>query len=164
MELERLAITDELTGIANRRHGIELIEKVLLDSDRYGDSVSFYLFDIDHFKQVNDNFGHLCGDDALVAVTDATARVLRKNDIVCRYGGEEFLVCLPRTALKGAVLVADRIKEEINTTLIDCIGKALTVSGGVIERKPKESLKEIIRRTDELMYKAKNSGRDQNVY
>lgn len=135
-ELERLAITDYLTGIANRRYGIELIEKVLLDSDRYGDDVSFYLFDIDYFKQVNDNFGHLCGDDALVAVTKVASDALRKNDIICRYGGEEFLICLPRTKLKDAVFVADRIKKAINSTIIECTGKALTVSGGIIERKP----------------------------
>ena len=117
------------------------------------------MFDIDHFKLVNDQFGHLVGDDVLRKLTELVIEDKRSNDIVCRYGGEEFFLLLPDTDLEGAVKVAKRLHKIIKRLTIPKVGN-ITVSIGVVEHQMDESIDQVVKRVDDLMYEAKQAGRD----
>jgi diguanylate cyclase (GGDEF)-like protein len=108
------SVRDGLTGCNNRTHALEVIDTELRRARRSQTPVSLIMFDIDHFKDVNDRFGHLCGDAVLAAVGVKMRQVLRGSDIKCRFGGEEFLVMLPETPLEGAKRVADTLRRELS--------------------------------------------------
>jgi diguanylate cyclase (GGDEF)-like protein len=157
---ERLAITDRLTGLANRRGAEQVARREIVRVRRFAAPLSFAIFDIDHFKQVNDVHGHAVGDQVLIKIAKTIAGQLRETDLAARWGGEEFLVVLPNTPLDGAQGCADRIRRAV-AALAMPTGGTVTVSGGVAQLQPAESLDEVIARADAQLYKAKAGGRNR---
>ena len=165
--LRLLSITDSLTGIFNRRHFIEESEREIARARRYALSSGLLLLDIDHFKRINDTYGHTIGDDALKAFAAACQKALRTNDILGRLGGEEFAVFLPQTDADGAALVAERIRgavEEIAVPLDGGGAVRFTVSVGVAAAANGEQpVDTLLSRADEALYQAKAAGRNRVV-
>jgi diguanylate cyclase (GGDEF)-like protein/PAS domain S-box-containing protein len=163
-DLHRLATTDPLTGAANRRQFMAAATQEVERSLRYGNGLSMIMLDVDHFKRINDEFGHSVGDEALVAVVNACRATLREVDVVGRMGGEEFAVLLPETALTGALEVAERLRRAIAAARPRQApaGLVLTASLGVAQRTTGETLvDQILGRADRALYAAKNEGRDR---
>lgn len=162
--LEKWATTDPLTGLFNRRHFFELAAREFNRTQRQQSPLSFILLDIDHFKQVNDIHGHLVGDTALVTLADLLRSHLRKVDFCCRFGGEEFVLCLPDTPKQGALEVAERIREALMPVQIptDTGTLSITISLGIAENNNDQSVESILRQADEALYKAKENGRNQS--
>ena len=163
-ELQRLATTDTLTGILNRRQFFILAEQEVERSRRYGRTLALLLYDIDHFKQVNDTFGHQAGDIVLRELAKLVHEQLRRNDIEGRVGGEEFAVLLPETTISEAVVLAERIRGIIENFAIN-IGETslhITASFGVTAVKENDvALDSIYKRADSALYEAKNTGRNR---
>jgi diguanylate cyclase (GGDEF)-like protein len=166
VELETLATTDSLTGISNRRHLLTLAEREFQRAQRYRHPFSILMLDIDHFKSINDTYGHATGDEALKLMADVTRNALRQVDIFGRFGGEEFVVFLPETPLPDAVTVADRIREAIASVSVamDDAAIRMTVSIGVATYQTEEpNLDTLLMRADKALYEAKQRGRDRVV-
>ncbi len=162
-EVREHSLRDGLTGCVNRTHAVEVIETELHRARRSKLPVSLVMFDIDHFKEINDRHGHLCGDAVLVAVGAKMREMLRGSDLKCRYGGEEFLVLLPETPIEGAKHVADTLRQELSDMPVRWNGGTLniTASFGVTMALPSEiDTKAIIGRADLAMYCAKEQGRN----
>jgi len=159
-QLRQLATTDLLTGLLNRRAAIETIETELSRSRRRGDPISLAILDIDHFKKINDEFGHDAGDRALSLVSSALRDTVRSGDIVARWGGEEFLICFPDTVLNGAEEVCERCRSAIAQTRF-APHRRVTASFGLVQVRPQERLSDVITRADGLLYLAKAKGRDR---
>jgi diguanylate cyclase (GGDEF)-like protein len=162
--VQQLAITDELTRLYNRRHFFELANQEFNRSQRYEKELAAMIIDIDHFKQFNDQYGHLVGDQVLRAVSQMLRDNLREVDILGRYGGEEFSVLLPSTNMAAAVLAAKRLHKHVAEVPVPTDAGPLSVkfSIGVSAMTGKEdSLQELINRADKAMYVAKNSGRNK---
>jgi diguanylate cyclase (GGDEF)-like protein/PAS domain S-box-containing protein len=163
---KKLARTDMLTGVNNRRNLYELIACEFEISARYHQPLSLMMFDLDHFKKVNDTFGHIVGDQILARVTKAACAELRSADSIGRYGGEEFIILLPMTTAQQAYSLAERIRENAAKIRVSTpIGEAsVTISIGIVEMKhgigPDKSVDDLIRRADQAMYAAKQSGRN----
>ncbi len=164
--LEQIAITDALTGAYNRRY----FEQVLLQeqrlSDRYGSEFSIVMFDIDHFKQINDSYGHDAGDAVLNQLAERTRQTLRNCDYLFRYGGEEFVLLLPRTGLSGGQLLAERLREVIAGHAFEHLQQSLpdiTISLGVATWKEQRDEKgdQLLRHADQALYHSKESGRNR---
>ena len=164
-ELQLLASTDELTGILNRRRILEVAAEECRRNARYPELLCLAMFDIDHFKSVNDRFGHTVGDKVLRLVADAAGAQLREQDRMGRYGGEEFLIVLPQTGLDGATSVTERVCTAIEALDVDLGGAraSLSVSAGVGDVAPGETVDDVLRRVDAAMYRAKAAGRNQVV-
>jgi diguanylate cyclase (GGDEF)-like protein/PAS domain S-box-containing protein len=163
---KQLAHTDVLTGINNRRYLYELAEREFEMSTRYQQPLSLMLFDIDHFKEVNDTFGHAVGDHILQRVTQVACDELRSTDIIGRYGGEEFVVILPMTKAQQAYSLAERIRSGVEAMFVPTEkgDAAVTLSIGIIEMvkgAQNGSAESLIRRADEAMYSAKQAGRNR---
>jgi diguanylate cyclase (GGDEF)-like protein/PAS domain S-box-containing protein len=156
-QLHELATMDALTGVANRRRFFEIAEDEVLRADRYGGPLSLAMIDADHFKAINDRLGHAEGDAALQFIAKVLREGLRRSDTVGRYGGEEFCVLLPATALESALEVIDELRLGI------ALGGRVTVSAGVIERKEGEALASMLKRADDALYKAKAEGRNRVI-
>jgi diguanylate cyclase (GGDEF)-like protein len=164
VELERLATTDSLTGLANRRRLFDCLEQEVYRAQRYGTALSLVMFDIDHFKRINDSWGHATGDWVLCRIARETHQLLRKTDQAGRYGGEEFVVLLPETDLSEALLLAQRLSRRISDTVITPEHDApmpVTVSVGVAALAPDETGEELIHRADQALYRAKQNGRNR---
>ncbi len=163
-QMERQAVTDQLTGLYNRRAFADLAGKEVGRARRYRRPLALILFDIDHFKTVNDSHGHLIGDHVLRVLTELVTRTTRSTDIVCRYGGEEFIVLMPEAGRDEALAMAERLREEISrlTVVTDAGTLSLTVSLGVAELDTAgdEDLDGLINRADRAMYRAKAAGRN----
>jgi len=157
---QRLAVTDALTGLSNRRGIDQHMRREVARVLRHGYGLSFALLDIDHFKNVNDRFGHGVGDEVLRRVAEAMGRTLRASDLAARWGGEEFLVVLTDTRLDGARMCAERIRAAIEALTVPRVGH-VTISAGVAELTPGEDLSVALLRADEMLYKAKGSGRNR---
>ncbi len=165
VELERRAHFDALTGLANRHHFIQRAGDELSRIKRFGGDVSLIMFDIDHFKQFNDTYGHSVGDRVLTCVAKITVDIMREIDVVGRFGGEEFVILLPKTKLQSAVIVAERLRTAIEAggvlledshTLLSVtasMGVATQIGGGEFE--------DLLKRVDTAMYAAKAKGRNQ---
>lgn len=166
-ELEKLATTDPLTGLANRRLFMDTATAEILRAGRYGTGLSLVMLDIDHFKLVNDTYGHDAGDEAIKAVSDIlAAKARQKLDLPSRLGGEEFATLLPSTGINEAYIFAERVRKAIEGTSIRHKDKEfqLTVSLGVAEFSEDEglcSLDDLMAASDQALYKAKQSGRNR---
>jgi diguanylate cyclase (GGDEF)-like protein len=160
-EVQRLATTDALTGIANRRHFLDRAETAFATD---GSHIAVLMIDVDHFKSINDTRGHLAGDDALVDISRRLqACVPPDRGVVGRYGGEEFAVVLYATQLSEALAVAQRIREQVRSQAFETRNGPLrvTVSVGVAMAGESRSLSEVLTRADDRLYEAKHAGRDQ---
>jgi diguanylate cyclase (GGDEF)-like protein len=162
-EVKDNSVKDALTGCFTRAHALDVIDAELRRARRSQTPVSVIMFDLDHFKEVNDRYGHLCGDAVLNAIGKRMREVLRGSDLKCRYGGEEFLVLLPETALHGARRVAETLRREIAERPIPWSGEGLTVTAsfGLAQTMPGEvNVQAVISRADQALYRAKDDGRN----
>lgn len=162
--LERLATTDELTGLWNRRHFLVTAERAFDTARRYQRPLCVVLFDLDHFKAINDQYGHHVGDAVLVRVGEVCRQELREVDVAARYGGEEFVILLPETGLADACAAVERLRCALAATAIEMHGRThrFTVSAGVAERQDgDETIDAMLHRADEELYAAKAAGRDR---
>jgi len=164
-QLRELATRDPLTDCINRRHFLEIAAKELERADRYGNSVTIAMLDADHFKDVNDRYGHATGDRVLRTIADRCRSALRKTDVFGRFGGEEFVVLFVETGLAEAQRVAERllvrVAEPMNSK--DGVPVPITISAGVVERRPGETLDSMLKVADEALYQAKREGRNRVV-
>ena len=163
-KLERLATFDSLTGLYNRRAILGKLHELINLANRYKEDFSLSMLDIDHFKRVNDRYGHLTGDEVLEKIATLIRRNIRDTDIVGRYGGEEFIIILPKTNLSSAWVVAERLRTIIEKTeMKDSAGNvfAITVSQGLAGWERDEDATSLISRADEALYKAKEKGRNR---
>ncbi|HUA53450.1 MAG TPA: GGDEF domain-containing protein [Candidatus Sulfotelmatobacter sp.] len=161
--LKRLATTDPLTGALNRRHYMELMGREQRRAERYAAVYSILMVDIDHFKRVNDTYGHQVGDQAIQAMSQACVKALRPTDLLARYGGEEFIITLTHTDQQGAAKVAERLRESVQQIELQTEQGVLkfTISVGVSTYFKRSLLDEIINRADQALYQAKTSGRNR---
>ncbi len=165
-ELRHLATTDPLTGASNRRHFIDHASRELKRSCRYGIPLAALLIDIDHFKKVNDTYGHDVGDEVLKKLVECCLRELRETDIFGRFGGEEFAALLIQTDQDGALQVCERLKERLGklTFHTDQGAFGITVSVGLSMLSVDEpSIDSLLKRADDALYRAKNSGRNKVI-
>jgi diguanylate cyclase (GGDEF)-like protein/PAS domain S-box-containing protein len=165
---QHLAHTDGLTGVNNRRYLFELAGHEFDVAMRYQQPLSVIMFDLDHFKQINDTFGHSIGDQMLKDVIRTAHTQLRDVDLIGRYGGEEFVVILPVTSAQQAFLLAERIRSNVATLRVETKKSpaAVTLSIGIAEiiHAPQDvSVENVIHRADEAMYAAKKAGRNRTV-
>jgi diguanylate cyclase (GGDEF)-like protein len=157
---ERLAVTDRLTGLSNRRGAETVVRRELLRAQRYGLSLTVALFDIDHFKKINDTHGHGVGDHVLRQVARGIAGQVRESDLAARWGGEEFLVLLPSTGLEAGRICAERIRKTIAKMTLPT-GEPITISGGVAQLQDNETMTDVLARADARLYEAKHAGRNR---
>lgn len=165
-KVERLSITDGLTGLFNRRFLSERLEDEFSKALRYEAPLSILIMDVDFFKRVNDAFGHLVGDNALITVAKILSQSVRDTDLVGRYGGEEFMVLLPHTDIEKALTVAEKIRLAVSKTSVPGMGEQrLTISIGAagFPDMRVSSMQELVRKADEVLYRAKEGGRNQVV-
>ena len=162
-ELAKLAHTDPLTGLMNRRHFRLLADQEFSRAARTRQQLFMMMLDIDHFKRVNDTHGHDVGDQALIAIADVLRNGIRDMDILARWGGEEFLVLLPETDLASAMLIAERIRDQVSQIKLPKIPEGLTISIGLCEAAPNKELKTVIHLADQALYQAKATGRNRTV-
>ncbi len=161
-QLKMLAANDVLTGLFNRRYILERIEEKLPEVRRYQLDCCFVLLDIDHFKDVNDNYGHVAGDEVLKAVSQLLSNGVRQGDIVARYGGEEFLLFLPMTDLEAAQILVERLRLalEKHEHVVDNESLKVTASFGIAQHEIHDSADRTIARADKALYEAKEAGRN----
>jgi diguanylate cyclase (GGDEF)-like protein len=158
--IESIAITDDLTGIFNRRHILSRFAEEFEKVKRLKTNLSCILADIDQFKSVNDTHGHLAGDEVLKEISRRIRNTIRAYDILGRYGGEEFLILLPNSDLEDAKNLAERIRVHVKDSPI--ISSKITISLGVTAMQAQDqTIDDIIKRADERLYRAKKSGRDR---
>jgi len=165
--MKELAIIDELTGIYNRRFFYIAANKEINRSIRYKKDLSFVLIDIDHYKEVNDHYGHLAGDKVLQRITQVIQKELRTSDVFARYGGEEFLILLSDTSGNAAFEVAERIRKKVEALRVNYDEEeiSVTISLGVTRlTKDRSSLHEIMAVVDQALYSAKQKGRNRVDY
>lgn len=162
-EVKNLAVRDQLTGCFSRRHFFESLDSESKQAVRYGTPLSVMMFDADDFKLVNDQWGHVTGDWVLKELAGAASRCLRNTDILCRYGGEEFIVLMPSTGLDETCIVAERVRQSIEELTFDGNGITATVSIGctVFCEADYENPDNMIMRVDKAMYESKESGKNR---
>ena len=162
-QADEVSHTDALTYLPNRRQIMNNLQKEVHRAERYKIPLSISMMDIDHFKNINDTFGHTVGDQVLLQLANMLRDGIRESDMVGRYGGEEFLIVLPNTELKMAAELAARLCKTIREKDIEIVGKAhITVSIGVAEYKHgEETWQKLLSRADIALYAAKNAGRDR---
>lgn len=160
-KLSTMAYTDSLTKIYNRLHFAHFLDSEIDKVKRYGGKFSIIFFDLDHFKDVNDNFGHLVGDEVLEQITEIVSNANRSADIFARYGGEEFIILTPETDLSGAFIHAERLRNEIEKHDFNSVGR-VTSSFGVTEfNSEKDDVEKLLERADKALYLAKENGRNR---
>jgi diguanylate cyclase (GGDEF)-like protein len=147
--------TDPLTGVANRRALEETLNSQFAMKQRYNSSFTMAIFDIDHFKKVNDEQGHIQGDTVLQKFTHLLDDSARETDTVARYGGEEFVVVMPQTDIEGAAIFADRIRSRVEENM------GITISGGVTVVLSGDTIETLLSRADDALYSAKAAGRNR---
>lgn len=163
-KLMQMAITDELTGLANRRYFMDRLNSEYDRTKRYESKFSLLMIDIDHFKKINDNYGHKAGDLVLIETALKMKKSLRTSDIIGRVGGEEFSVLLPETEIKAALHIAERIRARVSESVVifDSEELSVTVSIGATQSSPGDlTIDDIFIRADTAMYNAKNEGRNR---
>lgn len=166
-QMQQLAALDALTGIYNRRFGYNRLQEEFSRAIRSSSSLSLIMFDIDHFKSINDTYGHMVGDKLIVSITKNVNSVIREGDVMIRYGGEEFLCVLPGASQQDAQFVAERIRIIVRDTVLKNDEQAIqaTVSLGTVTypQKDVKDIQQLIKLADEAMYNAKKSGRNRVV-
>ncbi|MEH6508373.1 diguanylate cyclase [Halopseudomonas aestusnigri] len=163
-KLQELALRDGLTGLLNRRYWESCLEREFARHQRYDSPVSLVIFDIDHFKRVNDTYGHQTGDEVIRSVAEITSRLARETDFAGRYGGEEFVVLLPGTHLDGAAQFAERLRQAVEQQVLDYQGSPLsyTISLGVATISDDMANYQILlERADKALYASKEQGRNR---
>ena len=164
IELIRMATTDPLTGIHNRKKFMDSANHEFLRFQRYNHQFALLMIDVDHFKMINDTYGHQIGDKVLQAMTQNSRRMLRKTDIFGRVGGEEFAVVLPETDFENAISIAERLRTIHEKTKMEINGSVINVTisiGCALSNERDTSLDMMINRADQALYKAKGSGRNR---
>jgi diguanylate cyclase (GGDEF)-like protein len=163
-EIYRLTTVDGLTQVFNRRYFEETVEREISRCHRYGRQLSLVMVDIDHFKQINDNYGHLAGDHVLKHVASAIKTRVRREDILARWGGEEFALLLPEVDVKGAVLLAEKVRKLIERQKFEFDKQEIpvTISAGVAGlATPSYEVSDLVRAADTRLYSAKSEGRNR---
>lgn len=163
-KLSKLAVTDPLTGINNRRNFFNLAKKEFSRFKRYSSKISLLMLDIDNFKAINDTYGHLAGDIVLKELVKKIKEILRESDIPCRFGGEEFAILLIESGKNESFNVAERIRHDIAMSNIKWQNQIVkfTVSIGLtLIKKSDENLDDIIHRADKALYRAKGKGKNR---
>lgn len=164
--VNELAMQDTLTGLSNRRHFMPAAQRELELASRHQQALALLILDVDHFKNINDAFGHLAGDDVLMEISARCQGALRATDLLARWGGEEFIMLLPNTPLAQACQLAERVRETIVATPhLMPNGQVVRVTAslgaaGIAPGQPM-TLDELIKRADEALYRAKSDGRDR---
>jgi diguanylate cyclase (GGDEF)-like protein len=161
-ELHELASTDVLTGLQSRRHFFETAEREFYLARRHGRALSAMMIDIDHFKTVNDSYGHATGDAALELLAGACREGLRTTDLIGRYGGDELIALLPESDVDDALTAAGRIRAAVDGAVLDVDGypMKITISVGVATAEGAADLTQLLRRADRALYEAKQAGRN----
>jgi len=163
-DLENIAAQDALTGVQSRRLILQMLDKLLASVSRQGMPLAILMVDIDHFKQVNDQYGHLAGDEVLVSVVRALERNIRKDAFIGRYGGEEFLILLPDTDVQQLEMIAERLRQLVERTRYDYRGQIIQVTisiGAMVVTKDNVSeCEDPLLLADKALYTAKKQGRD----
>ena len=166
-EIYRMTIVDGLTGAYNKRYFLEFLERELARSHRHKQPLTLVMFDIDHFKRINDDIGHLAGDDVLKELCGRVKPRIRREDLVARYGGEEFAAILTVTGLEGGVRFAEQVRRIVGEEPFSFENRAIpvTISLGVsaVLDEPELDVSTLIKRADENLYEAKRRGRNQVV-
>jgi two-component system cell cycle response regulator len=162
-EIYRMTIVDGLTQIHNKRYLFEALERELIRARRHSRALSVIMFDIDFFKRINDECGHLAGDYVLRELSEVVQERIRRDEVFARYGGEEFVIMLPETELEGAVTLAETLREKVSEHRFVFQGETIsvTVSLGCASVEPDDTATALIARADEKLYQAKRSGRDR---
>ncbi len=159
-DLFEMANNDALTGLANRRVFEDRIDAMLEGARRHDRPISIASMDLDHFKQVNDNFGHAEGDRVLQLVAEAMKKTVRRSDLLVRMGGDEFLLVLPDTSLKAAQALTERLCQAIQKLKVKVPdGRQLGISIGLIQYQPGMGREELLVKADEILYQAKSQGK-----
>lgn len=158
--MELLSITDPLTTLNNRRHFIEALAKELHRNLRFAGGLAVVMLDVDHFKRVNDEYGHDVGDAVLVHLATLLSAGVRQNDTLARWGGEEFILLLPETDLAGAMMLAENLRRKVEGDPFPCVGQ-VTASFGVAVFAERERGDTLLKRADEALYRAKQEGRNR---
>lgn len=159
--IRELMLTDPLTGLGNRRHLDERLQAEFSRAQRYNNSLCVVMTDIDHFKGINDTYGHNIGDHVLKMFATHLQEAVRASDFVARFGGEEFILVLPETTLQGALLLAERIRATLERKDFSGIERRITASFGVTVTKKGDTLEEILLRADRALYVSKETGRNR---
>jgi diguanylate cyclase (GGDEF)-like protein len=162
--LEHASSIDPLTGCYNRRSLKNLLERSMDNAKRYKRDLSVIMLDVDHFKAINDSYGHLFGDSVLKTIASSLEHFIRKGDYIARYGGEEFLVVLPETSLNTAVDIAHRLKNRIEgLSMTSPCGRQVlvTASYGVASMRPEDNMEFLLSEADTMLYLAKTNGRNR---
>ncbi len=162
-KIKLLSNIDPLTKLLNRRAMEEKVNTLIDISKRYEQEISFLMLDLDNFKSINDTYGHRMGDITLTEVSKILEKNCRKSDLISRYGGEEFLICLSNTELHKAYKLAERIRIDVSKLKIPKINKQITVSIGCAEHVFEENIEKTIDRADKLLYEAKVNGKNQTL-
>jgi diguanylate cyclase (GGDEF)-like protein len=158
-ELAKIATTDVLTGIWNRRHFLEMAGTLKLQASRYGHPLSLLLLDIDHFKSINDRHGHPTGDQVLIELTRRLQPAVRGTDVLARWGGEEFVLLSPGCGAHEAVRLAEKLRARVAELPFAGVG-GVTISLGAAELQPDETIDSLFKRVDTALYEAKAAGRN----
>lgn len=162
--VRHMAYVDGLTGVFNRRYFEIRVAEEIERAKRYTGAMSLIMVDIDHFKRLNDEFGHLMGDDVLRQISTIFTQNLRKVDVACRYGGEEFAIIVPETTGEDAYYVAEKLRKAIQAAVFPGVPRPVTISAGVASYPANgEARDELIKAADEALYQAKQSGRNTVV-
>jgi diguanylate cyclase (GGDEF)-like protein len=157
---QRLAMTDGLTGLANRRYAEQTMRREVARSQRYGSHTALAIVDVDYFKRINDSHGHATGDEILISVARTVSAAVRESDFAARWGGEEFLLLMPNTDLAGGAACCERIRTAV-ATKVSCGGKPVTVSIGLAVHQVGEQVDATLARADIKLYEAKHGGRNR---
>jgi diguanylate cyclase (GGDEF)-like protein len=162
-EIYRMTIVDGLTQIHNKRYLFEALDKELIRARRYDRQLSLLIFDIDYFKNINDQYGHLAGDHVLRELARIVQERIRRDEVFARYGGEEFVIALPETSLQGAVTLADNLRARVETHGFSFQGERIpvTISIGCAVLGEEKNAADLIQLADDKLYEAKRGGRNR---